>query len=166
MAKHLIPVEGRYINARQCFFIRYFCLVMTDIVVLNLFAEFWHRVHVSSFIDSILAAFLLQLLVKATMAFEHKVAESFEGKTFSGAKAVKMISLWFVLFGSKFLILWALSTFVGEEVHFEGKMHGIVPLIVVIVVMMLAEFAVSWFTDVLGHAPKAEDATEPTPEKP
>ncbi|WP_309384739.1 hypothetical protein [Cerasicoccus frondis] len=154
MSKEKVSLEGRYINTRQAFFVRYFCLVMTDIVVLNLFAEYWHKVHVSSFTDSILAALILQVMVKATLKFEHMVSDSFKGKTGIAHSLLKKFCLWLVLFGSKFAILWALGTFVGEEVHFEGKMHGIVPLIVIIVVMMGAEFLVSWLTDVLGDAPK------------
>lgn len=157
MSKPLIPTEGRYINARQYFFVLYFCLVMTDIVVLNLFAEFWHRVHVGSFTASIIAAILLQFLVKVTLRLEHMVAASFKGKTSIWQNILKKLSLWAVLFSSKFAILLALAIFVGEEVHFEGKLHGVLPLIVVIVVMIIAELAVGRLTDILGDEEDAEN---------
>lgn len=160
MSKEMIPTQGRYINARQCFFVRYFCLVMTDIVVLNLFAEYWHKVYVGSFTDSIIAAILLQVLVKLTLKLEHMVAHSVGWKKTFGHQALKKFSLWLVLFGSKFAILWALGFFVGEDVHFEGKLHGVVPLIVVIVVMMLAELCASRLTDVLGDSPKDDKGTK------
>ncbi|WP_309396535.1 hypothetical protein [Cerasicoccus maritimus] len=156
MSHEKVSADGQYYNPRQAFFVRYFCLVMTDIVVLNLFAEYWHRVHVTSFTDSILAALILQMMVKVTLKFEHMVSDSFKGKSGLGQAILKKFCLWLVLFGSKFAILWALATFVGEEVHFDGKMHGIVPLIVLIVVMIAAEFLVSWLTDILGDEPRAK----------
>lgn len=151
MSKDLIPKEGIEINKQQRFFARYFCLVMTDILVLNLFSEFWSRVHIASFSVSIGAALVLQLLLKITVALEHKVAGLFEDRSHFGARALKISSLWLVLFSSKFVILWALGFTFGKDIYFEGKMHGIVPLITVIVVMILAEFVVAWFTDFLGE---------------
>ena len=151
MAKDLIPKEGAEINKHQLFFVRYFCLVATDIVVLNLFAEYWSRVHIASFSVSIGAALVLQLLLKATIALEHKVADMLKDRSHFGAKALKAFAIWLVLFGSKFVILWALDLAFGDDVYFEGAMHGVVPLITVIVVMMLAEFVVAWFTEILGE---------------
>jgi len=166
MTKNLIPSEGAEINQRQHFFLRYFCLVMTDILVLNLFVEFWSRVHITSFSVSIGAALLLQLLLKVTVALEHKVADLFKDRSHFGARGLKIFSLWLVLFGSKFVILWALGFAFGHDVHFDGAMHGIVPLITVIVVMILAEFFVAWLTEFLGEekSPKVSSKQTESPE--
>ncbi|MBK1828059.1 hypothetical protein [Haloferula rosea] len=142
---------GGSFNARQLFFVRYFALVLTDIVVLNLFEEHWGKVTIPSFTISIGAALLLQLLLKLTVAAEHKVAGFFSARTHRGAKALKIFALWLVLFGSKFVILWALGFAFGDKVHFEGKMHGVVPLIIVIVVILFAEMLVLRLTDFLGR---------------
>lgn len=154
MASELIPQGERAFNARQRFFLRYTALVMTDIVVLNLFAEFWSRVHLSSFSVSIGAALILQVLLKLTVALEHRVAEFFQDRTHPGAKLLKVFSLWVVLFGSKFVILWALGLVLGERLHFEGAMHGVVPLITVIVVMLVVEVLMTRLTDVMGDEAK------------
>jgi hypothetical protein len=47
-----------------------------------------------------------------------------------------------VLFGSKFVILEALSFAFGESVRFEGALHGLVWLIIVVVTMLIVEEAV------------------------
>lgn len=151
MTDELIPKSGKTFNARQRFFVRYFALVMTDIVVLNLFAEFWSRVHLTSFSVSIGAAVILQLLLKLTMALEHRVSGFFTDRTHRGARALKLLSLWLVLFGSKFVILWALGLALGSRLHFDGALHGMVPLITVIVVMLLAELLVARLTEALGQ---------------
>jgi hypothetical protein len=47
-----------------------------------------------------------------------------------------------VLFGSKFVILEAITFAFGNSVRFEGAFHGLVTLIVVIVTMLIAEEAI------------------------
>lgn len=150
MSGKLIPKGGGHFNARQRFFVRYVVLVLTDIVVLNLFEEHWHKVSIPSFTISIGAALMLQVLLKLTVAAEHKVASFFKDANRRGTRALKLFALWLVLFGSKFVILWALGLAFGDKVHFEGAMHGVVPLISVIVVMLLAETLVLRITDHLG----------------
>jgi sorbitol-specific phosphotransferase system component IIC len=49
---------------------------------------------------------------------------------------------WLVLFGSKFVILEALTFAFGDKVRFDGILHGIIPLIIVLVVMLVAEEAI------------------------
>ncbi len=51
-------------STNQRLFLRYFTATLIDLVVLNLFAEFWVRVTVESFLVSLFAAALLQLLLK------------------------------------------------------------------------------------------------------
>ena len=124
---------------RQRTFLRYFTGILIDLVVLNLFAEYWDKVFVASFTVSLLAAIVLQLLIKATVAVEHWVAGFFKGKTGAFMVFLRFFCAWLVLFGSKFVILEALNTLFAKEVHFSGWMHGIIPLIVVVVTMLLAE---------------------------
>ena len=52
---------------------------------------------------------------------------------------MRFFCAWLVLFGSKFVILEALSFAFGDSVKFEGVLHGIVWLIVVVLTMVLVE---------------------------
>lgn len=56
---------------------------------------------------------------------------------------LRFFCAWLVLFGSKFVILAALSFALGGSVQFSGAFHGLVALIVVIVTMVVAEEAVA-----------------------
>jgi len=134
----------------QRLFLRYFTAILIDLVVLGLFAEYWDRVHVESFSIALLAAVLLQVLLKLTLALEHRVAAFFEPMQGGAAKAGRILSAWAVLFGSKFAILEALQSVFGEGVHFEGRLHGVVPLIVVLVLMLVAEEAIVRFYRILA----------------
>jgi hypothetical protein len=110
-----------------------------DLVVLNLFAEYSSKVSVDGFTTSLWAAALLQVLLKLTIAFEHKVMDWFKGRPGAWMTFLKYFVAWLILFGSKFVILEALDLAFGDKVAFAGLWHGIVTLIVVVVVMLVAE---------------------------
>jgi hypothetical protein len=124
---------------RQRLFLRYFTGVLIDLTLLNLFAEYWSDVKVSSFTVSLLAAILLQLLLKLTIWVEHRVALYFKARQGKVMTFMRYFGAWLVLFGSKFVILEALSIVFQGRVHFEGPFHGIIALIVVAIAMVVVE---------------------------
>jgi len=123
----------------QRLFLRYYTGFLMDLVVLNLFAEYWTLVTVDTFTTSLWAALLLQVLLKLTIAFEHKVMDWFKGRGGAWMTFLKYFVAWLILFGSKFVILEALAQVFGDNVKFGGMWHGVVTLIVVVVVMLVAE---------------------------
>lgn len=141
MASKIMPVTAEAPSNRQRLFVRYFTAILIDLVVLNLFAEYSSKVSIDSFTTSLLAAVLLQILLKLTLAIEHRVAAYFETKPGGFMRFLRFFFAWLLLFGSKFVILEALTMAFGEGVRFEGAYHGIVTLIVVIVAMLIAEEA-------------------------
>lgn len=134
-----MPVSAEMPSDRQRLFLRYLFGVLIDLVVLNLFAEYWDKVTVDSFTISLLAAVLLQALLKATIALEHKVAVFFKARPGGINTFLRYFGAWFVLFVSKFVILEALALAFGDRVAFEGVFHGVVTLIVVVMTMIVAE---------------------------
>jgi uncharacterized membrane protein YvlD (DUF360 family) len=144
---------------RQRTFLRYYTGVLIDLVVLNLFAEYWDKVYVDTFTTSLLAAIVLQVLLKATIAVEHWVAGFFKGKPGGFNTFMRFFCAWLVLFGSKFVILEAISTLFGHNVRFLGIWHGIIPLIVVVVVMLLVEELVVRLYRRLGKRDDTSTAT-------
>ena len=138
-SEDLMPVSARIYSDRQRLFLLYFVGALVDLVVLGLFDEFSDKVFVDSFSTMLLASIVLQLLLKATIAVEHKVAAYFKSKPGGFMKFMRFFCAWLVLFGSKFVILEALSFAFGHNVKFEGVLHGIVWLIIVVVTMVIAE---------------------------
>ena len=134
-----LPASAEMPSTRQRLFLRYFTGVLIDLVVLNLFDEYSDKVTIGSFTISLLAAVLLQALLKATIALEHKVAVFFKARPGGFNTFMRFFGAWLVLFGSKFVILEALSFAFGDGVRFEGALHGLVWLIIVVVVMLIAE---------------------------
>ena len=136
----LMPVAARIYSERQRIFLLYFVGALVDLVVLGLFNEYSDKVFVESFTVMLLASVVLQLLLKATIAVEHKVAAYWKAKGKSGFNTfMRFFCAWVVLFGSKFVILEALSFAFEKDVHFTGVFHGIVWLIIVVVTMIIAE---------------------------
>lgn len=123
----------------QRLFVRYLVAVLIDLTVLNLFDEFWNLVTISPFSVSVLAAILLQVLLKATLVLEHKVAAYFNAKTGGFARFMRFFTAWLILFGSKFVMLGAIDLAFGDDVLFTGPLHGVVSFIVVVMVMLVAE---------------------------
>lgn len=134
-----MPASAEMPSDRQRLFLRYFTGVLIDLVVLNLFDEYSDKVSIDSFTISLLAAVLLQALLKATIALEHKVAVFFKARPGGFNTFLRFFGAWLVLFGSKFVILEALALAFGDRVRFEGALHGLVWLIIVVVVMLVAE---------------------------
>jgi membrane protease YdiL (CAAX protease family) len=142
----LMPVAAKVYSDRQRIFILYFTGALIDLVVLGLFDEYSDKVFVDSFTTMVLASVLLQLLLKATIAVEHRVAHYWKARPKSGFNTfMRFFCAWLVLFGSKFVILEALSFAFSDKVKFEGVFHGIVWLIVVVVTMVIAEELVARF---------------------
>ena len=137
-------------SPRQRGLFRYLTATLVDLVVLGLFAQYWDQVRVGSFTILLLAAALLQLLLKVTIAVEHRFAAFFNARPGGFAKFMRFFSAWAVLFGSKFVILGALTFAFGDGLHFGGPFHGIVVLIVVVVAMLVVEAAIVKFYRMMG----------------
>jgi hypothetical protein len=145
IAHDFLPAEATLPTDRQRLFVLFFVGMLIDLVVLGLFAEFSDKVYVDAFSTALLAALVLQVLLKATIAAEHRVLARFKGKTGAAWTSFKFFTAWLILFGSKFVILEALTLVFGESVRFEGVFHGIVWLIIVVVTMVIAEEVVVRF---------------------
>ena len=127
-------------SAKQRAYLRYVTATLVDLVVLNLFIEYWpSMVSASSFTVTLLAAVILQVLLKLTIVCEHKVAAYWNAKPGGFAKFMRFFTAWLILFGSKFVILEALVLALGDRLKFGGPLHGVVVLIAVVVVMLVVE---------------------------
>lgn len=124
---------------RQRVFIRYLIAILIDLTILNLFVEFWDAVVIESFSISILVALILQILLRLTMMFEHKVANHYKSKPGKINVFLRWFTAWLILFGSKFLILFVIDIVFGSQVEFSN----VIVFIVVVIAIVLVEFLVT-----------------------
>ena len=139
IAHDFLPAEATLPSDRQRLFVLFFTGTLIDLVILGLFDEFSDNVFVDSFTTMLLAAIVMQILLKATIAVEHRVLARFKGKAGKAWTSLKFFVAWLILFGSKFVILEALAIVFGDRVRFEGLWHGILWLIAVAVTMVVVE---------------------------
>ena len=137
-------------SLRQRVFMRYLTATLVDLAVLNLFVEYWEHVSADSFTITLLAAVLLQILLKLTIALEHRLAAFFNARPGGFNKFMRFFTAWLVLFGSKFVILEAVVLTFGDRLSFGGPFHGVVALIVVVVTMLAVEAVIVKFYRSMG----------------
>ncbi len=151
MTKKIFPkTSGTLRSNHQQVFIKYTLAILVDLTVLGLFNEYWKHVIIDSFSIALLASVLLQALLKVTLIIEHRIAHFFKSKAGLGAKILRLLSTWIVLFVSKLLILEAISFSFGDHVQFVGPVHGLVSFIVVVVAILIAEQLIERIYNWLG----------------
>jgi hypothetical protein len=107
--------------------------VLVYIVVLNLFVEHSNEVVIDSFSISILTAILLKLMLDALLGIEHRVSSYFSGKPGWLFRALGPLSVFSILFFSKFLILEVVNFVFGDHVtlgHFVEVAAIVISMIV------------------------------------
>ena len=132
----------RVFSTHQQKFVRYFTAILIDLTVLNIFDQYWEHVKIESFTISLFTAVLLQVLLKLTIDFEHRIENHFEEKTGIKAKIQRLFLAWAIMFGSKFVIIEAVDIAFGDRVVFSGPFHGMAAFILLVIVMLIAEYAI------------------------
>jgi hypothetical protein len=131
---------------------------MTDVlvytVVLNLFVEYSEAIVIDSFTISLLTAVLLKLLLDVIKGIEHRVLRFFQQKEGTLYTVLGGLSVFGILFLSKFAILEIVDIVFGDHVD----LGHFIDIIALIVTMIVARRLVDLAWDRLGPAPEPEEA--------
>ncbi len=148
-----LRTPARTVNSAQLVFLGALSSVLVNIVVLNLFVEFSDKVIIDSFTISIFTAVLLTALLFAITRFEHRISHFFfEQHSGRAWRVAGVLSVWMILFGSKFVILEAVDLVFGDHVEL-GKL---VEVILIVVVMLASKALVAGAFDWLGSRGEPE----------
>ena len=104
--------------------------VLVYTLVLNLFVEYWDAIVIDSFTISVLTAVVLKILLDLLTTVEHRV-NAFVSRF---SKVLGFVSLWLVLFLSKFVILEVIDIIFGEHV----ELGGFLDVVVLVITLMVA----------------------------
>ncbi len=137
-------------SPKQQFFLKYLTWTLVDLMVLNFFAEYWDKVTITSFGVSLFIAIVLQVLLKMTISLEHRISHYMKSNEKLNKKILHIFSTWFVLFASKFVMLWVLQFLFGDAIVFAGAYHGVVTFIVVVITILAVEYLVTRLYDALA----------------
>ena len=150
MSKTIEQDVPKNISKKQQIFLKYLTFTLVDLTVLNFFAEYWDKVTITSFGVSLFVAIVLQVLLKMTISFEHKIAGYFTSDASLKMKVYRILSTWFILFSSKFVMLGILQFIFGASIVFSGAYHGVVAFIVLVMVILLVEYLIVRLYDSLA----------------
>jgi FlaA1/EpsC-like NDP-sugar epimerase len=128
MAEDKAPVALKPPTRRQLIFLSWTKDVLIYIIVLNLFVEYNPKIIIDSFTISIFTAILLKILLEIILKIEHKVSD-----VFKEYKVLRILLVWIILFGSKFLILEVVDLVFGEHVEL-GKFLDVIVLVIALIV--------------------------------
>ncbi len=86
--------------------------------------------------------YLTWTLVDLTVSLEHRISGYLKSSESLDKKVIHIFSTWFVLFASKFVMLWVLQILFGDAIVFAGAYHGVITFIVLVVTILLVEYLV------------------------
>ena len=127
-------------SPKQQIFLKYLTWILVDLTVLNFFAEYWDKVTITSFGVALFVAIVLQSLLKMTIALEHRISDYMKSNEKLNKKVLHIFATWFVLFASKFVMLWVLQVLFGDAIVFTGAYHGVVAFIVLVIAILAVEY--------------------------
>jgi hypothetical protein len=142
-------------SRRQLIFFSWTKDVLIYVAVLNLFVEYVDKVVIDSFTISILTAILLKALLDIILGLEHRVAHFFEARPGNLSKFLRILSTWFILFLSKFVILEVVDLVFGDHVEL-GKFVQVLSLVIA---LMIAREVVQRIYIALGSSETAPAET-------
>ena len=126
-------IKEMTITRRQEIYISWTKDILIYILVLNLFVEYAANIVIDSFTISIFTAIVLKILLDIVLKFEDKVGDFFKARPGKVSNFLRIISMWLILFLSKFLILEVIDLIFGEHVEL-GKFLDVIILVISLMV--------------------------------
>ena len=121
--------------------------VLVYIVVLNLFIEYVPRVITESFTKSIFTAVVLKFLIDVITGLEGHVSAWFKQREGRVWRALGLVTMFLILFVSKFVILEVIDVVFGDRV----ALGGFIEVASLVITMILARQGVGWVYRRLGE---------------
>lgn len=127
-------------TSRQLLFKELFVGTLIYAVVLGFFDDYWHLVYAESFSVLFFAAFVLEILTYLTLWSKKKIIASLKGREGWAVKVAMFFTVWFIMFISKFVFLWAIDGIFGDAVNIYGFVAILVLAVSVTVIHKLADY--------------------------
>ncbi|MFC1649499.1 hypothetical protein ACFL2C_02160 [Patescibacteria group bacterium] len=122
-------------NKRQSQYLDWTIDLLIYIVILNIFIEYSWGFYIDSFTISIFTAFVLKASMGIVMRAEHRVSGFFKKRSGKYNRFLHILSVWGIIFLSKFIILEVIDIIFGTHV----EIRSFISLILLIVTMMVTK---------------------------
>lgn len=136
-------------SAKQAAFKELFVGTLIYAVTLGFFNDYTSIVDATSFSYLFMAAFILEILTYLTFRLKDMVTTGLHARGYGERKAVIILSLWFILFISKFVFVWSIDLLLGDSV----TIYGFFGIFAVVVTVTILHKSASLLYDRLGNNP-------------
>ena len=133
-------------NTRQLVFREMVLGTLVYSVVLGFFNDYTNILHTKSYSTTFLVAVVLQLLTYLTLLVKKHISKRFRQKTRPYSKMLHILSVWLILFLSKFVFLAVIDFIFGSAV----EISGFVGLLLIIIMMTIAKEATDYAFNALA----------------
>ena len=139
-------IEKQYPNTKQELFKNMFVGILLYTVVLGFFYDYTDIVHTGTYSVTFMVAVVMQILTYLTFTLKDRVINWFKAKGESYNKLALALSIWAIMFFSKFVFLGAISVIFKDEV----EISGFIGLLLIIACMTIAQKLVEIVYEKLG----------------
>ncbi len=133
-------------NAKQELFQNMFVGILLYSVVLGFFNDYTNILHTGTYSVTFMVAVVMQILTYLTFALKDQVVNWFKKKGESYNKLALALSIWAIMFFSKFVFLGAVSIIFKDEV----EISGFVGLLLIIACLTITQKIVEIVYEKLG----------------
>jgi len=134
------------VSSRQELFRTMFVGVLLYTVVLGFFNDYTHILHTGTYSVTFMVAIVLQVLTYLTFAFKDWVVKRIKNRGGNNQKLGIVLSVWAIMFFSKFVFLGAISVIFRGEV----EISGFVGLLIIVACLTLVQWLVEAIYEKLG----------------
>lgn len=127
-------------TARQLLFKELFVGTLIYAIVLGFFDDYTSIVEAHSFSYVFMAAIVLEVLTCCALAIKDRIVASLRYRKTRASTALMAFGVWFVMFASKFVFIWAIDVIFGDDVNINGFFGIFVVALVVTVVHRFADW--------------------------
>lgn len=112
--------ESRSFNSRQLLFKELFVGTLIYTIVLGFFDDYTSIVEATSFRYVFLAAIVLEALTCLAVVLKDAIVGHLRHRGTRRSIVLMALGVWFVLFSSKFVFIWAIDVVLGDDVNING----------------------------------------------
>ena len=141
-------------SARQAFFRSMVLGTLIYAVVLGFFNDYTSILHTESYSTTFAVAVVMQVLTYATLLLKDKTVAWHNRDRATRNTAAMIVSVWLIMFLSKFVFLGAIGLIFGDAV----EISGFVGLLVIIACMTIAQSLIELIDKKLGDETEAGNA--------
>lgn len=129
----------RHFTSQQLLFKEMFVGTLIYAVVLGFFNDYTVIVDARSFSTIVGAAIVLELLTCLAFALKKRIIALLKGRPGTLSKIAMFFCVWFVMFISKFVFIWAIDVVFGNDITIHGFFGILLVVAAVTIVHKLAD---------------------------